>query len=107
MQFVYTPERVCSKRFMFDIDETTRVIRDFQFMGGCPGNLNGISRLVKGLGIDEVMQRFADMPVCPSSKVTSCPEQIRKALEEAKALLDSGKTEQPRMGLGLFSALRG
>ena len=39
MQFVFTPERVCSKMFMIEVDEKTRTITNFEFKGGCPGNL--------------------------------------------------------------------
>ena len=42
MQYVFNPERVCAKVFMIDVDENTRLIRDFDFKGGCPGNLNAI-----------------------------------------------------------------
>ena len=71
MQFVFTPERVCSKMFMIDVDEKSRTINNFEFKGGCPGNLNGIGRLIRGMSIDEVIDRFADMPICPTSNVTS------------------------------------
>ena len=106
MHYVFTPERVCSKMFLFDVDDETRVIRDFQFQGGCPGNLNGISRLVRGMKIDDVISRFESMPICPSSKVTSCPEQIRRALVELRSKLDAGEAPQrPRFGLNSFSAM--
>ena len=59
MQYVFNPERVCAKVFMVDVDENTRLIRDFDFKGGCPGNLNAIKRLTKGMHIDEVIDRFA------------------------------------------------
>ena len=39
MQFVFTPERVCSKMFMIEVDDATRTIKNFEFKGGCPGNL--------------------------------------------------------------------
>ena len=107
MQFVYTPERVCSKVFMIEVDEATRTITNFDFKGGCPGNLNGIGRLVRGMHIDEVISRFDNMPICPSSKVTSCPEQFRKALLELKSQLDSGKPQaRPVFGLDSFASLQ-
>jgi uncharacterized protein (TIGR03905 family) len=107
MQFVYTPERVCSKVFMIEVDEATRTITNFEFKGGCPGNLQAIGRLVRGMHIDEVISRFEDMPICPSSKVTSCPEQFRKALLELKAKLDSGEAPaRPAFGLASFASLK-
>ena len=102
MRYVFTPERVCSKKFMIDVDEDSRTIREFQFEGGCPGNLNGIARLLVGMKMDDVITRLENMPICPSSKVTSCPEQLRKALLEMREHLDSG-TVQERKPLGLDS----
>ena len=107
MQNVFNPARVCAKVFMIDIDENTRVIKNFEFKGGCPGNLNAISRLIRGMHIDEVIDRFVDMPICPASKVTSCPEQFRKALLELKAKLDSGEAPaRPAFGLASFASLK-
>lgn len=107
MQYLYTPERVCSKKFVIDVDDETRVIRDFSFTGGCPGNLEGISRLIRGMKMDDVIARFEGMPVCPTSKVTSCPEQLAKALREMKAMLDRGETQaRPAFGLDSFSSVK-
>ena len=104
MQHVFNPERVCAKVFMIDIDENTRLIRDFEFKGGCPGNLKAIARFTRGMHIDEVIDRLADMPICPASKVTSCPEQIRKGLLELKAKLDAGEAPvRPTFGLDSFT----
>ena len=107
MQFVFVPERVCSKMYMIDVDEKTRTINGFDFKGGCPGNLQGIGRLIRGMSIDEVVERFDNMPICPTSKVSSCPEQIRRALLELRAKLDAGETmERPRFGLDSFASLK-
>ena len=106
MQHVFFPERVCSKVFMIDVDDETRTIRDFKFQGGCPGNLNAVSRLIRDMKMDEVIYRFADMPICSGSKVTSCPEQLRKALLEMKGMMDSGtQPKSPNFGLNSFSTL--
>jgi len=107
MQFVFIPERVCSKMYMIEVDEATRTITNFDFKGGCPGNLQGIGRLIRGMHIDEVIERFKDMPICPTSKVSSCPEQIRKALLDLRAKLDTGMTQEPvRFGLDSFASLK-
>ena len=101
MEYVYTPQRVCSKQFFFDVDEADRTLRDFQFKGGCFGNLHGIRRLMRGMKIDEILDRLSGMPVCPMSKVSSCPEEICKALRELRALLDKGgEAPRPVFGLG-------
>ena len=48
MQFVFTPERVCSKMFMIEVDDATRTITNFEFKGGCPGNLVEVMTCVGG-----------------------------------------------------------
>ncbi len=107
MQFVFIPERVCSKMFMIEVDEKTRTITNFEFKGGCPGNLQGIGRLIRGMHIDEVIDRFDNMPICPTSKVTSCPEQLRRALIDLRAKLDTGMVqERPHFGLESFASVQ-
>ena len=107
MQFVFIPERVCSKMYMIEVDEKSRIITRFDFKGGCPGNLQGIGRLIRGMHIDEVISRFENMPICPTSKVSSCPEPIRRALLDLRAKLDTGMVqEQPRFGLESFASLK-
>ena len=104
MQYVFNPERVCAKVFMIDIDENTRTIRDFESKGGCPGNLKAIARFTRGMHIVEVIDRLADMPICPASKVTSCPEQLRNGLLELRKKLDAGETPvRPSFVLDSFS----
>ncbi|MBQ5562444.1 MAG: TIGR03905 family TSCPD domain-containing protein [Clostridia bacterium] len=51
-------------------------------MGGCHGNLQGISKLVQGMTIDEVIDRLKGIKC--GFKPTSCPDQLAKALEEYK-----------------------
>lgn len=94
MRFVFEPERVCSKKFTIDVDERKRLITGFESREGCPGNLGGISRLICGMSIDDVIDRFENMPVCPTSKVSSCPDQLRRALLELRTRLDAGETSE-------------
>ena len=58
------------------------VIQQVQFLGGCHGNLQGISRLVQGQKIDDVIARL-DGIRC-GDKPTSCPDQLCRALEQLK-----------------------
>ena len=51
--FSYYPKGVCSRQIILHFDGDT--IKDCKFMGGCSGNLQGVSRLVKGRNIDEVI----------------------------------------------------
>ena len=54
-------------------------------LGGCSGNLQGISKLVEGMEIDEVISRLEGINC--GFKKTSCPDQLAKALREYKEQL--------------------
>ena len=81
MEFVYIPSGVCSTEMTFVIDEND-VIQDLKVIGGCNGNLKGIRELIKGMKIDDVIQKLSGIKC--GYKDTSCPDQISKALEEYK-----------------------
>ena len=76
----YRPTGVCSKEIEFDLDDQHR-IHNVVFTGGCNGNLQGISRLIDGMDVDEAISRL-DGIRC-GFKATSCPDQLAKALKEA------------------------
>jgi len=80
MEFVYKPKGVCSAQMIFEIEDD-RII-SLQVIGGCHGNLQGISSLVKGMNIDDVINRLEGIRC--GMKPTSCPDQISKALKEYK-----------------------
>ena len=77
----YITQGTCSKLITVTADDND-VIRDVTFFGGCNGNLQGISRLVTGQQIDEVIQRL-DGIRC-GAKPTSCPDQLCQALRQLK-----------------------
>lgn len=77
----YTPKGVCSQQIHFDIVD--HKVRNVSFRGGCNGNLQGISRLIDGMDVDEAITRL-DGIRC-GFKSTSCPDQLAKALKEAAA----------------------
>ena len=58
------------------------IIKDLKVTNGCPGNLLGISSLIKDKNIDEVISRLENIKC--GFKNTSCPDQIAKALIEYK-----------------------
>ena len=80
MEYIYKPEGVCSQEMIFNIEDG--VVTDLKVIGGCSGNLQGIAKLVKGLKVDEVIERLRGIKC--GFKPTSCPDQIAKALEEYK-----------------------
>ncbi len=75
----YTPKGVCSQKINFDIID--HKVKNVSFRGGCNGNLQGISRLIDGMDVDEAISRL-DGIRC-GFKSTSCPDQLAKALKEA------------------------
>lgn len=79
-EFTYQPKGVCSRQLKFAIQDNK--LHDVEFTGGCHGNLQGIGRLVEGMDIDEVISRVEGI-TC-GNKSTSCPDQLAKALQEAK-----------------------
>ena len=80
MKYIYEPQGVCSMQMIFDIDGNT--VKDLQIIGGCPGNTVGVSRLVVGKSVDEVIKMLEGIEC--GTKGTSCPDQIAEALKEYK-----------------------
>lgn len=77
----YKPQGVCSKLIQFDIENNK--IRNVGFVGGCNGNLQGISRLIEGMDVDEAISRMEGIHC--GYKSTSCPDQLAKALKIGRA----------------------
>ena len=80
MEFTYMPRGVCSRQFNFDVEDG--VIKAVEIIGGCHGNLQGISRLITGMQVDDVIERLKGIRC--GLKPTSCPDQIARALEAHK-----------------------
>lgn len=68
---------VCAKEIQFDIEDNK--IKSVNFVGGCPGNLIGISHLVKDMEIQTAIAKLKGIPC--KTKETSCPDQLAQALE--------------------------
>lgn len=68
---------VCSTSI--DIQLKDGVIDSVSFVGGCNGNLQGISQLVQGMNAKEAIDRLKGIRC--GYKATSCPDQLAKALE--------------------------
>lgn len=82
MEYIYRPSGVCSTKMIFEIDEKENIIKNLEVINGCNGNLKGISSLIKGLKIDDVIEKLSGIKC--GFKNTSCPDQIAKALIEYK-----------------------
>ena len=76
----FRPRGVCSNEMHVEIEEN--IIKKLTVIGGCNGNLQGISALVEGMDVDEVIRRLKG--ICCGMKDPSCPDQLSKALEQAK-----------------------
>ena len=72
----YQPKGVCAKMMQFKIKDN--IIHDVEILGGCNGNLRGISILVQGLHIDEIIPKLSGLPC--GSRPTSCPDQLTRGL---------------------------
>ena len=82
MEYIYTPQGVCSMQMIFKIDNG--IIQNLKIIGGCPGNTVGVSKLVEGRTVDEVIEMLKGIPC--GKRQTSCPDQVAKALEKYKKI---------------------
>ena len=80
MQYEYKTKGTCSQRIFFEIEDGK--LKNVQFLGGCNGNLKGICALVEGMDANEVIKRVEGIQC--GMKPTSCPDQLAKALKQAK-----------------------
>lgn len=68
---------VCAKEIQFDVEDNK--IKSVNFIGGCPGNLIGITHLVKEMEIETAIAKLKGISC--KTKETSCPDQLAQALE--------------------------
>ena len=54
MKFIYDTIGTCSKQIILDIDEQNDIIKNVSFIGGCSGNTQGLSSLLKNMDVDTV-----------------------------------------------------
>ena len=81
MTFTYRPQGVCSQLMEVEVEDGK--IRRVEVVGGCSGNLQGISRLVVGMDVEEAISRMEGIRC--GYKPTSCPDQLAKALKACVA----------------------
>ncbi|MDP4126241.1 MAG: TIGR03905 family TSCPD domain-containing protein [Bacillota bacterium] len=72
----YIPHGVCSKEISFNIVDSK--LKNVEFVKGCPGNAQGVSRLVDGMNAVDVVRRLKGIK-CQNG--TSCPDQLATAIE--------------------------
>ena len=77
----YKTSGTCSSAIDFEVEDG--IVKSVKFIGGCNGNTQGISKLVEGMPVDEVISRLEGIKC--GFKSTSCPDQLAKALKEWRA----------------------
>ena len=77
MFFNYQPKGVCARQMTFEVEDG--IVKSLQVQGGCHGNLQGISKLVVGMKVEDVIARLEDIRC--GFKPTSCPDQMAQALK--------------------------
>lgn len=80
MTIQYTPQGVCSRAMQIEVEDG--VIRDVKILGGCSGNLQGISRLLVGMKVEDAIGRMEGIHC--GMRPTSCPDQLARALKQAR-----------------------
>ena len=79
MHYTYQTEQTCSEQIDFDIVDGK--LHNVSFLGGCHGNLQGVSRLVEGMDVSQVIDRLEGIRY--GWKDTSCPDQLCRAIRQA------------------------
>lgn len=77
--YTYNTRGTCSRQITFDIVDGK--VKDVSFLGGCNGNLQGISKLVDGMEPEKVIELLKNIDC--NGRGTSCPAQLAQALTEA------------------------
>lgn len=77
-RLVYTPRKVCSQAIEISVEDN--IVKSVTFYGGCQGNTQAVSALVKGMNVQEVIARLEGINC--NGKGTSCPDQLAQALRQ-------------------------
>ena len=90
MEVFYTMG-TCARQIVFTIDDNDELV-DLRFVGGCAGNLQGISKLAVGMHIDRIIEKLSGI-ICKGN--TSCPDQLSKALSGYKRKKEEAASLSP------------
>ena len=78
-KITYPTTGTCSKLITVELDDDNRIL-SVEFLGGCNGNLQGISALVRGMKAEDAISRLEGIRC--GMKPTSCPDQLTRALRQ-------------------------
>ena len=73
----FYPKGTCSVE-MF-VEHENGIIKKVRIIRGCPGNTQGVSRLLEGMTLEEAVARLEGIQ-CRNG--TSCPDQLAKGIKE-------------------------
>ena len=76
--FTYQTRGVCSRSIDIEIEDG--IIASVTYHGGCSGNTQGVAALVRGMRVEEAVERLSGIRC--GFKPTSCPDQLAAALRE-------------------------
>lgn len=76
-ELVYKPKGVCARQIRLAVDNG--ILIQVTFENSCDGNSQGLSRLLEGMPVAEVIRRLKGISC--EGKATSCPDQLARALE--------------------------
>ena len=79
MTIDYKTKGTCSSRMLIEVEDG--VVKSLQVTGGCSGNLQGLSKLVAGMKVEDVISRLEGIRC--GFKPTSCPDQLAQALKQS------------------------
>ena len=79
MKYTYKTKGTCSREISFELEDG--IVKNVSFVGGCNGNLKGISKLAQGQSAEHII-KILEGTKC-GFKSTSCPDQLATALKEA------------------------
>ncbi len=77
--FTYKTRGTCSREIRFEIEDGK--VKNVNFVFGCQGNTKGLSKLVEGMEVEEVIKRLEGIDC--NGRGTSCPDQLAQALKSA------------------------
>lgn len=72
------PKGVCSRKIIVEVEN--EIIQNVSFVGGCPGNTLGLASLLKGMKVDEAIERLSGIKC--GFKSTSCPNELALGIKE-------------------------
>lgn len=79
MSYVYKTKGTCCVEISFEINDN--IVTNIKFVGGCPGNLSAISKLLEGKTVEYIEEKLSGN-LC-GMRGTSCADQFAKAVRKA------------------------